>query len=74
MLQCPRCNGVLPVWRSQNFHKHAGKNVALAARVLRVVPLEVRAELVAEAIAWLDERWRGGVFVPDELLPLVAAA
>jgi hypothetical protein len=34
----------------------------------------VRAELVAEAIAWLDERWRGGVFVPDELLPLVAAA
>jgi hypothetical protein len=39
-------------------------------RVLRVVPLEVRPELVAEAIAWLDERWRGGVFVPDELLPL----
>jgi hypothetical protein len=31
-------------------------------------------ELVAEAIAWLDERWRGGVFVPDELLPLVEAA
>jgi len=24
--------------------------------------------------AALDERWQGGVFVPDELLPLVAAA
>jgi hypothetical protein len=22
----------------------------------------------------LDEHWRGGVFVPDELLPLVAVA
>jgi hypothetical protein len=55
-------------------HKHAGKNVALAPHVLRVVPLEVRPELVAAAIAWLDERWRGGVFVPVELLPLFAAA
>jgi hypothetical protein len=41
---------------------------------LRVVPLEVKAELVEEAVAWLDERWRGDVFVPDELLPLVAVA
>jgi hypothetical protein len=23
---------------------------------------------------WLAERWRGGVFVPDELLPLASAA
>jgi hypothetical protein len=23
---------------------------------------------------WLDDHWRGGVFVPDELLPLVAVA
>ena len=65
---------VVPVWSSTNFHEHDGKNVALPPRVLRVVPLEVRAELVEQAIAWLDERWRGGVFVPDELLPLVVAA
>ena len=26
------------------------------------------------AIGWLDDHWRGGVFVPDELLPLVAVA
>ena len=74
MLQWPRCNGVVPVWSSTNFHEHDGKNVALPPCVLRVVPLEVRAELVEQAIAWLDERWRGGVFVPDELLPLVVAA
>jgi hypothetical protein len=42
--------------------------------VLRVVPLEVRPELVEQAIAWLDDHWEGGVYVPDELLPLVEAA
>jgi hypothetical protein len=26
------------------------------------------------AIGWLDGHWDGGVFVPDELLPLVAVA
>ena len=36
--------------------------------------LGVKRERVEEAIAWLDERWRGGVFVPDELLPLVEPA
>jgi hypothetical protein len=39
-----------------------------------VIPPEVRRELVEQAIEWLDEHWRGGVFVSDELLPLVAAA
>jgi hypothetical protein len=74
VLQCPRCRGVAPAWSSVNFHKHKGKNVALVPRVLRVVPAKVRREVVDEAIAWIDERWRGGVFVPDELLPLVSAA
>lgn len=74
MLECPRCRGVVPIWSSKNFHRHGGRNVALAPRVLRVVPLEVRAELVEQAIGWLDDNWRGGVFVPDELLPLVEAA
>ena len=26
------------------------------------------------AINWLDDHWRGGVFVPDELMPVVAVA
>jgi hypothetical protein len=29
---------------------------------------------VEEAVGWLDERWRGEPFIPDELLGLVAAA
>ena len=73
VLQCPRCRGVLPSWSSVNFHKHGNSNVALVPRVLRVLPPAVKAELVGEAIGWLDERWRGDVYVPDELLPLVAA-
>jgi hypothetical protein len=74
VLMCPRCQGVVPSWSSVNFHKHAAKNVALVPRVLRVVPVRVRPRLVAEAVGWLDERWRGEVYVPDELLPLVASA
>jgi hypothetical protein len=39
------------------------------------VPLyPVEEHEVCGAIGWLDEHWRGGVFVPDELLPLVMAA
>ncbi len=34
---CPRCLGQTAAWSSINFHKHGGKNVALAPRVLRVV-------------------------------------
>jgi uncharacterized protein YjeT (DUF2065 family) len=53
---------------------HRRSNVALVPRVLRVVPLEVRAEFVVAALAWLDGHRRGDVFVPEELLPLVAVA
>jgi len=42
-------------------------------RVLRVVPAEVQPELVEQGIEWLDSNWQGEVFVPNELLPLVAA-
>jgi hypothetical protein len=34
----------------------------------------VRPEHVAVALAWLEQHWRGGVYVPDELLPLVSVA
>jgi hypothetical protein len=72
MLTCPRCNGTVEVWASANFHRHGHKNIALVPRVLRIIPLDVSAQLVDEAIAWLDERWQGAVFIPDELLGLVA--
>jgi hypothetical protein len=39
------------------------------------VPLyPVQARDVDDAIGWLDEHWRGGVFIPDELLGLAAVA
>ncbi len=74
VLSCPRCSWQTHSWASLNFHRHAGRNVALVPRVLRVVPAKVRPELVGAAIAWLDESWQGGVFVPDALLPLVSTA
>jgi hypothetical protein len=42
--------------------------------MVRVPLYPVRSHDVDEAIGWLDDHWRGGVFVPDELLPLVAVA
>jgi hypothetical protein len=67
MLSCPRCDGRVEVWSSASFHRHGGRNVALVPRVLRVVPLAVRAEVVEDALAWLDEHWQGDIFVPNEL-------
>ena len=74
VLTCPRCSWQTDIWASASFHRHGRTNVALVPRVLRVVPFGVQAELVEEALAWLDEHWQGGVFVPDELLPLVGVA
>lgn len=71
---CPRCDARVDVWSSTAFHTHGRKRVALVARVVRVVPEQVRPELVAVALAWLDEHWRGGVFIPAELAPLVGVA
>jgi len=42
--------------------------------MVRVPLYPLEASEVSGAIGWLDEHWRGGVFVPDELLPLVSAA
>jgi hypothetical protein len=48
-------------------------NVALVPRIRRMTSPDLDDEHVASAIAWLDERWRGDPYVPDEFLPLVAA-
>jgi hypothetical protein len=34
----------------------------------------VRERDVDDAIVWLDDHWRGGVFIPDQLLGLVSVA
>jgi hypothetical protein len=74
MLVCPRCESRVDIWSSTTTHRHGRKNVALVPRVVRVVPKQVRPVLVAVALAWLEQHWRGGVYVPDELLPLVSVA
>jgi hypothetical protein len=70
----PRCESRVDIWSSTTTHRHGRKNVSLVPRVVRVVPKQVRPVLVAVALAWLEQHWRGGVYVPDELLPLVSVA
>jgi hypothetical protein len=41
--------------------------------MVRVPLFPVEDGRVAAAVAWLEEHWKGGVDVPEELLPLVAA-
>jgi hypothetical protein len=74
VLQCPRCLGIVPAWhQSPNFHKHGHKNVAVVPRVIRVPESGVHEAYVEQAVGWIDERWAlDDVFLPDELLPLVA--
>jgi hypothetical protein len=74
VLQCPRCRGVMPSWSSVNFHKHGHSNVAVVPRVLMVRKGGVSDEMVDAAIDWLEQHWRGSVFVPDELLGMEGAA
>ena len=74
VLVCPRCRGVMPTWSSVHFHKHGHTNVAVVPRVLRVVPGWVEEERIEEAVGWLDERWHGEPFLPDELRPVEKGA
>jgi len=70
---CPRCRAVLPAWHSDNFHKHGHSNVAVLARVVRVVDTRVQNARVEEAVGWLEAEWNGEPYVPDDLLPTVTA-
>jgi hypothetical protein len=69
----PTCGWTTNAWASVNFHTHGRRHVAVVPKMIRVVGPDVRPKLVDAAIEWLDERWRGEVFLPDELLPLVGA-
>lgn len=72
--QCPRCKVMMHSWtQSPNFHKHGRTDVPIVPRVVRILDSRVNSNYVARAVAWIDERWRlQDVFLPDELLPLVA--
>jgi hypothetical protein len=72
---CPRCNAVQPPGFVGELHSHTGrKSAAFVARMVRVPLYPVEQADVDGAIGWLDDHWHGGVFVPDELLPLATAA
>jgi hypothetical protein len=72
---CPRCGTVKPPNLVGELHIHQNrKGTAFVARMTWVPLYPVRERDVDDAIVWLDEHWHGGVFVPDELLPLVAVA
>jgi hypothetical protein len=72
---CPKCGTVKPPNLVGELHVHQNrKGTAFVARMTRLPLYPVRVCDVDAAIVWLDEHWRGGVFVPDELLPLVAVA
>lgn len=72
---CPRCGTVKPPNLAGELHAHKGRrSAAFVPRMTRVPLYPVEQGDVENAIDWLDDRWRGDVYVPDELLPLVAVA
>jgi hypothetical protein len=57
------------------IHLHSNrKSATFIARMVRQPLYPVAQGDVDAAIGWLDEHWLGGVFVPDDLMPLVAVA
>ena len=71
---CPKCGAVKPPNLVGELHPHGNrKSGVFVARITRQPLYPVDERDVDDAIGWLDEHWRGGVFVPNELLPLVTA-
>jgi len=76
--KCPRCDrefvakpidgGELAEW--YGTCKHGGDNVKLQPAIIRVIGARVDATLVAYAVFWLESRWQGGVFVPEDVLAI----
>lgn len=54
-----------------DFHRHAGRSVATVIRPVRRVSAAVDPRLVSEAVDWLEERWTGEPFIPDDVLTVV---
>jgi hypothetical protein len=78
-LVCPHCWDTLrkrgeswPAHSSQLTHHHPSKGrIPLVPRSVRRVSQAVEPESVEEAIEWLDDRWVGDVFVPDDVLSVM---
>jgi len=71
---CSKCGQVVAPAAIGELHRHGRKGAPFVARMLREPLFPVDAADVPLAVAWLERHWRGDVFVPDELLPLVSVA
>ena len=61
-------------WRAGTGSRWTRFVAPLVPRMMRV-PLYTVAEVdVARAVPWLDERWGGGVSIPEELQGVAAVA
>ena len=72
---CPKWGTVKPPNLVGELHTHQNrKSATFVARMYRVPLYPMRLCYVDDAIAWLDEQWHGGVFVPDDCYRSVAVA
>jgi hypothetical protein len=69
---CPRCERIAAAEFINSEHRHGQKSITLVPRCHRVVSQAVEPMLVERGIAWLDDRWNGEPFIPDELLAIAA--
>lgn len=69
---CPRCSREYPPAAEGMLHKHGPKTVTLVPRVIRKTSLAIRPELVQQAVRWIETRFQGEPFIPDELLVFAA--
>ena len=71
---CPRCKKEYPPGLLDGMaHKHGNKSVDLVPMIVRRISKLVDTRRVEEAIDWLEDVFRGEVFIPDELLVYAAA-
>ena len=76
---CPHCWDTLkkrtewwPPHLGPDFHRHGGKTVSLVLRPVRRISQAIRPECVEQAVAWIDDHFRGEPFVPDDVLAVMA--
>ena len=68
----PHCEATWPTWVTLSFHQHGRQHVPLVPRAIRQVNPVVDRVQVQDAFAWLEDRWLGEVYLPDELAHLAA--
>lgn len=76
---CPRCGVTNPAQRIGDAHKNPcrdrrGNTVEMREKIVRVLPVDDRPELIADALDWLERHWTGEVDLPDSIIAYATAA